>query len=177
MKSSPFLAPVPFYWCDHCHVPVMGKLCACGRKTRQVPVTPPGDVRPAFERDRNLINHLFEGQFGVPLIPEGHLALLNKVPDEDRMEEIILGGAVVCAIRYIPAEGRWEVLPREAAALIVQPTKRIIVVTDEAGEYIKEGKSVLMPGVVSVSPEISRVSSCPVLCQYRRRFLWVTASL
>ena len=87
MKSSPFLAPVPFYWCDHCHVPVMGKLCACGRKTRQVSVTPPGDVRPAFERDRTLINRLFEEQFGVPLIPEGHLALLNKVPDEDRMEE------------------------------------------------------------------------------------------
>ena len=165
MKSSPFLAPVPFYWCDHCHVPVMGKLCACGRKTRQVSVTPPGDVRPAFERDRTLINRLFEEQFGVPLIPEGHLALLNKVPDEDRMEEIILGGAVVCAIRYIPAEERWEVLPREAAALIVQPTKRIIVVTDEAGGYIKEGKSVLMPGVVSVSPEISVGDSVFVMAE------------
>ncbi|HJK43965.1 MAG TPA: phosphoadenosine phosphosulfate reductase, partial [Methanocorpusculum sp.] len=165
MKSSPFLAPVPFYWCDHCHVPVMGKLCACGRKTRQVSVTPPGDVRPAFERDRNLINRLFTEQFGVPLIPEGHLALLNKVPDEDRMEEIILGGAVVCAIRYIPAEERWEVLPREAAALIVQPTKRVIVVTDEAGGYIKEGKSVLMPGVVSVSPEISVGDSVFVMAE------------
>ena len=165
MKSSPFLAPVPFYWCDHCHVPVMGKLCACGAKTRPVSVTPPGDVRPAFERDRTLVNRLFTEQFGVPLIPEGHLALLNKVPDEDRMEEVILGGAVVCAIRYIPAEERWEVLPREAAALVVQPTKRVIRVTDEAGEYIKEGKSVLMPGVVSVSPEIAIGDSVFVMAE------------
>lgn len=155
MKSSPFLAPVPFYWCDHCHVPVMGKLCSCGGKTRPVSVTPPGDVRPAFDRDRNLVNRLFEEQFGVPLIPDDHLALLNKVPDEDRMEEIILGGAVVCAIRFIPAEGRWEVLPRESAAKLAQPTKRVIQVTEEAASYIKDGNSVLMPGVVSVSPEIS----------------------
>lgn len=124
MKNSPFLAPVPFYWCDRCHAPVMGKLCSCGEKTRSVSVTPPGDVRPAFQRDRDLVNRLFEEQFGVQLIPDGYLALLNKVPDEDRMEEIIIGGAVVCAIRYIPTESRWEVLPREAAASLVVPTKR-----------------------------------------------------
>ncbi len=93
MKNSLFLAPVPFFWCDKCHTPVMGKLCSCGEKTR-----------PAFDRDRNLVNRLFEEQFGVPLIPDGFLAILNKVHDEDRMEEIIIGGAVVCAIRYIPAE-------------------------------------------------------------------------
>lgn len=154
MKSSPFLAPVPFYWCDRCHVPVMGKLCACGEKTRPVSVTPPGDVRPAFQRDRDLVNRLFEEQFGVPLIPDGHLALLNKVPDDDRMEEIILGGAVVAAIRYIPGEDRWEVLPREAAAEVVTPTKRVIKVSEDAANYIKDGSSVLMPGVISVTPDI-----------------------
>ncbi len=154
-KNSPFLAPVPFYWCDKCHTPVMGRVCACGEKTRPVSVTPPGDVRPAFARDRDLVNRLFEEQFGVPLIPENHVALLNKVPDEDRMEEIIIGGAVVCAIRYLPAEDRWEVLPREAAAELVKPTKRIIRVNDEAAGYIKDGSSVLMPGVTFVSPDIA----------------------
>ena len=163
MKSSPFLAPVPFYWCDHCHVPVMGKLCACGEKTRSVSVTPPGDVRPAFDRDRNLINRLFEEQFGVPLIPGDHLALLNKVPDDDRMEEIIIGGAVVCAIRFIPAEDRWEVLPREAAARIATPVKRIIRVTNDAAGYIRDGNSVLMPGVTFVSPDIETGDSVFVL--------------
>ncbi|HJJ34273.1 MAG TPA: phosphoadenosine phosphosulfate reductase, partial [Methanocorpusculum sp.] len=165
MKNSPFLAPVPFYWCDKCHSPVMGKLCSCGEKTRPVSVTPPGDVRPAFDRDRNLVNRLFEEQFGVPLIPEGFLAILNKVPDEDRMEEIIIGGAVVCAIRYIPAESRWEVLPREAAASLVVPTKRFIKVTDDAAGYIKEGSSVLMPGVTFVSPDIAVGDSVFVIAE------------
>ena len=164
-KNSPFLAPVPFYWCDRCHTPVMGKMCSCGEKTRPVSVTPPGDVRPAFQRDRDLINRLFEENFGVPLIPEDFLCLLNKVPDEDRMEEIIIGGAVVCSIRFLPAEDRWEVLPREAAAQLVQPTKRIVRVTDEAGEYIKAGNSVLMPGVTYVSPEIAAGDSVFVLTE------------
>ncbi|MBR5008247.1 MAG: phosphoadenosine phosphosulfate reductase family protein, partial [Methanocorpusculum sp.] len=154
-KNSPFLAPVPFYWCDVCHAPVMGRICTCGAKTRPVSVTPPGDVRPAFERDRVLVNRIFEEQFGVPLIPNDQIAILNKVPDEDRMEEIILGGAVVCAVRFLPAENRWEVLPREAAAEFVSPTKRIIKVTDEAAGYIKDGSSVLMPGVTFVSPDIA----------------------
>lgn len=143
----------------------MGKLCSCGEKTRPVSVTPPGDVRPAFDRDRDLVNRLFEEQFGVPLIPDGFLAILNKVPDEDRMEEIIIGGAVVCAIRYIPAESRWEVLPREAAASLVVPTKRFIRVTDDAAGYIKDGSSVLMPGVTFVSPEIAVGDSVFVLSE------------
>lgn len=154
-KNSPFLASVPFYWCDVCHAPVMGRICTCGAKTRPVSVTPPGDVRPAFERDRNLVNRIFEEQFGVPLIPDDQIAILNKVPDEDRMDEIILGGAVVCAVRFLPAENRWEVLPREAAAEFASPTKRIIKVTDEAAGYIKDGSSVLMPGVTFVSPDIA----------------------
>jgi len=132
----------------------MGRFCSCGEKTRQVSVTPPGDVRPAFERDRKLVNKLFEEQFGVPLIPDDFLAILNKVPDEDRMEEVIIGGAVVCAIRYIPAESRWEVLPREAAASLVLPTRHFIKVNDEAAGFIKGGSSVLMPGVTYVSPDI-----------------------
>lgn len=153
-KKSPFLAQVPFYWCDKCHTPVMGKLCSCGNKTRPVFVTPPGDVRPAFEHDRNLINSLFEYEFGVKLIPDGYPALLNKVPGGDRMDEIVVGGAVVCAVRYIPFEDRWEVLPREAASVIVNPKKRVIRVSDEAAEFIKGGSSVLMPGVTYVSPDI-----------------------
>jgi phosphoadenosine phosphosulfate reductase len=111
------------------------------------------------------VNRLFEEQFGVPLIPDGYLALLNKVPDEDRMEEIIIGGAVVCAIRYIPAESRWEVLPREAAAALVVPTKRLIRVTDDAAGYIRDGSSVLMPGVTFVSPDIEVGDSVFVLSE------------
>lgn len=137
------------HWCDSCHVPVLAEQCACAGLTRAVPVTPPGDARPAFPDDITFVNQVYEEQFGMRLIPEGHLALLNKVPDKDRMEEIIVGGAVVGAIRYLPKEKRWEALPRPDAARIDTPKKRFIIVDDGAVSSIRNGSSLLAPGLVS----------------------------
>lgn len=148
--KSPYLGAIPLHWCDACHVPVLGKRCSCGEKTRFVGITPPGDVRPAFPSDIHLINRMYEEAFGAPLIPDGHLTLLNKVPDDDRMEEIIVGGAIVGAIRYLPQEERWEALPRPDAALLMTPKKRYVIVDLSAAAFIKDGSSVLAPGVVEV---------------------------
>lgn len=142
------------HWCDSCHVPVLAEQCACGSHTRAVPVTPPGDARPAFPDDIAFINQLYEEQFGITLIPEGHLALLNKVPDKDRMEEIIVGGAIVGAVRYLPIEKRWETLPRPDAARIDTPKKRYIIVDEGALSSIRNGSSLLAPGLVSCDSSV-----------------------
>jgi phosphoadenosine phosphosulfate reductase len=141
-------------WCDSCHVPVLGKRCRCGSATREVPITPPGDIRPAFPADIVHANRIFLEHFGSPLIPDGHLVLLNKVPDKDRMEEIIMGGAVVAAIRYMPDEQRWEPLPRPAAALYMKPQKRYLVVDDGAIDSILDGASVLAPGLRAIDDSV-----------------------
>ncbi|PKL59600.1 MAG: phosphoadenosine phosphosulfate reductase, partial [Methanomicrobiales archaeon HGW-Methanomicrobiales-4] len=142
------------HWCDTCHAPVMADRCACGADTRPVPVTPPGDARPAFPDDISFVNLLYEEQFGITLIPEGYLALLNKVPDKDRMEEIVVGGAIVGAVRFVPETSRWEVLPRPDAVRIQQPSKRYVIVDDGAGPSIREGASLLAPGFVECDPAI-----------------------
>jgi phosphoadenosine phosphosulfate reductase len=147
---SPFLGKIPLHWCDACHVPVLGNRCACGTDTREVPVTPPGDIRPAFPYDIDVVNQIYLEHFGAPLIPKGHLALLNKVPDKDRMDEIVVGGAVVGAIRYIPKEARWEPIPRRAAAALMTPHQRLLVVDEDAVESIQGGASVLAPCLISI---------------------------
>lgn len=154
--KSPYLGAIPLHWCDACHVPVLGKRCGCGEKTRFVGVTPPGDLRPAFPSDIRLINHLFLESFGSTLIPTDHLAILNKVPDDDRMEEIIVGGAIVGAIRYLPGDGRWEVLPRPDAPLLMTPKLRYVMVDDGAAAFIKDGSSVLAPGVVEIESHVEK---------------------
>lgn len=153
MRRS-YLGKLALHWCDHCHVPVLGKRCACGAETRQVAITPPGDIRPAFEADVRHVNTVFQEYFGVGLIPEGHLALLNKIPDADRMEEIIVGGSVVSAIRYLAEEDRWEPIPRLAASRCMQPTRRRVVVDNGAVESISQGSSVLAPGLVRMDEGI-----------------------
>jgi phosphoadenosine phosphosulfate reductase len=151
-----YLGKILLRWCDACHTPVLSEVCACGAPTRPVAVTPPGDARPAFPDDIERINTIFREHFGAALIPEGHIALLNKVPADDRMDEIVLGGAVVGAVRYIPDEHRWEPLPRPAAAKYLRPTKRYVVVDDGAVPSIRdEGASVLAPGLVSIDPAVA----------------------
>ena len=142
------------HWCDSCHTPVLAEHCACGAATRAVPVTPPGDARPAFPEDIAFVNSIYEEQFGMSIIPEGQIALMNKVPDHDRMEEIIVGGAIVGAIRYLPGERRWEALPRPDAALIAQPKKRFMVIDEGALSSIREGRSLLAPGLISCDSSI-----------------------
>jgi phosphoadenosine phosphosulfate reductase len=129
---------------------VLGNLCACGASARFVAVTPPGDARPAFPDDIAHVNKIYEMYFGVPLIPDGYLVLLNKVPDNDRMEEIVVGGAIVGAIRYLPEKHRWEALPRREAYHLMKPTKGFIIIDDSASQFIENGASVLAPGVKEI---------------------------
>ena len=154
MPSS-YLGKILLRWCDHCHTPVLAEQCNCGAATRAVPVTPPGDARPAFPADIVLINTIFSDYFGTLLVPDGHLVLLNKVPDKDRMDEIVIGGGIVGSIRYIPSERRWEPIPRPEACLLATPTKRFVVVDDSAAPFIRdEGMSVLRPGMVSIDDAV-----------------------
>ena len=153
MRRS-YLGKLVLRWCDHCHVPVLGSRCECGAETRQVPITPPGDIRPAFDADIRHINAIFRDYFGSDLIPEGHLAILNKIPDADRMEEIILGGSVVSAIRYLADEDRWEPIPRLSASRFIQPSTRRVIVDNGAVESISQGSSVLAPGLVGMDEGI-----------------------
>ncbi|PKG32468.1 MAG: phosphoadenosine phosphosulfate reductase, partial [Methanoregula sp.] len=157
MRPS-YLGRILLRWCDTCHTPVMAKRCDCGAETREVPVTPPGDARPAFPEDIALINSIYTDHFGAPLIPEGHLALLNKVPDQDRMEEVIAGGGVAGIIRYFPDKRTWEPVPRPEACKLFTPKKRVVVVRGDAVRFIRDqGLSVLPPGMGSSADSVRAV--------------------
>jgi phosphoadenosine phosphosulfate reductase len=154
MRPS-YLGKILLRWCDTCHTPVLSRQCACGAATREVPVTPPGDARPAFPADVNLINRIYRDHFGAPLISEGHIALLNKVPDLDRMEEVIVGGGIAGIIRYFPHERRWEPVPRPEACNLFSPTKRYLIVSEDAVPFIRDqGMSVLAPGLAFIDENI-----------------------
>lgn len=152
--AKSYLGKLVLHWCDECGTPVLGEKCSCGSETREVQVTPPGDIRPAFEADIGHINELYRLYFGTDLIPENHIAVLNKIPDKDRMEEIVMGGAVVCAIRYLPEKRKWEVLPRVHAALYSRPERGFVIADDGAIDSIKSGSSLLAPGLVDIHPGV-----------------------
>jgi phosphoadenosine phosphosulfate reductase len=151
-----YLGRIQLRWCDACHVPVLDEVCgSCGGATRAVPVTPPGDARPAFPADIGLVNRIYADHFGAPLIPGGSLALMNKVPDPDRMEEVVVGGAVVGHIRYLPDEDRWEPIPRVEAEALLAPTRRFVVADEGAVTSIRDqGASLLAPGLREINDDV-----------------------
>src|SRR6056297_282776 len=110
MSKPLYLGELFLHWCLSCNLPVLGKECSCGERTKHVPVTPPGDIRPAFQYEIDLINRLSEEQFGAPLIIGERLVVLNKSPYDDRMEEVVVDGEVIGTIRYELEYLRWTLL-------------------------------------------------------------------
>lgn len=142
-----YLGELLLYWCSSCNLPVLGKTCACGATTKKIDITPPGDVRPAFQYDIDLINRTTEKQFGIKLIPSGKLAVLNKAPYEDRMDEVIFDGAVMGSLRFELEKMGWVFIPRLEGARRLAAGRKWVVVDKGAVDFIIKGASVLAPGV------------------------------
>ncbi|MBC2763600.1 MAG: phosphoadenosine phosphosulfate reductase, partial [ANME-2 cluster archaeon] len=153
-----YLGKMVLHWCPQCDLPVLEPICACGSPAGKVRVTPPGDIRPTFPHDINLINATAITQFGSPLIPDGTIAIMNKVPSDDRMEEIIASGVPLANIRFDVESGKWVLLPRmEGAARIftkMEGRSNWVVIDESAVPFIEKGASTLAPGVIDADPGI-----------------------
>lgn len=142
-----YLGELLLYWCQTCNLPILGKACACGATTKKIDITPPGDIRPAFQYDIDLINRTTEKQFGIKLIHDGKLVVLNKAPYEDRMDEVIFDGAVMGSLRFELEKMEWVFIPRLEGARRLAGAKKWLVVDTGAVHFIIKGASVLAPGV------------------------------
>ncbi len=150
-------------WCDSCNLPLLErKDCPlCGESTREVEVTPPADVRPAFDRDLELIRLTADEQFGEgcgeALLPSGRVVLLNKVPALDRMDEVIVDGEVVGALRYDLGRGHVLVNRLQGAKRMRPAMSRGYVESDPGAlPFIREGKNLMAPGVIGAADSVRK---------------------
>lgn len=169
MVKPVFLGKLVLHWCPACNVPVLDKKCACGNPATFVNVTPPADIRPAFPYDIDRINDVSRQQFGKKLIADGEIAVYNKAPYDDRMEEIICGGEIIGTIRFEIDKIKWVLLPRLSGARrvfnkegkekdpdIEQNLKNWVMIHESAIPFVAEGSSVLVPGILKTAPNIKR---------------------
>ncbi len=105
---------VRFKWCPNCNVPLIQDRCdICGSDGFNVSLSPPGDVRPAFQGDIKVIEEALTNEFSDSslinkLNINNRLVLLNKVPHYDDMKEILVGGVVVGRYFFDPLKLRWR---------------------------------------------------------------------
>ncbi len=158
------LGKMHLHWCDGCNVPIVedGKCGKCGEEARKVEMTPPGDVRPAFEEDIELIRNTIDKQWGegysYELFSEGKYVILNGIPYIDRMDEVIVDGKVIGALRYNPKrklnrDDPYEFILRPWKGL-EKPEKGYVKVDEGAVKPILEGGSVLSPGIIDADTDV-----------------------
>ncbi|MFX1318269.1 MAG: phosphoadenosine phosphosulfate reductase family protein [Promethearchaeota archaeon] len=161
-KRKPYLGPLLLAWCVTCNVPLIrkGRCARCGEMGQPVPVTPPGDARPAFAADRETIIDTISSQFdrsvAQQLIPEDKVVLLNAIPDVDCAEEIIIDGQIIGLHRFRIENLSWEFIPKiEGARRLVQLTEaKQVVIEDSAVPFILKGASLLRPGIKAADDSI-----------------------
>lgn len=169
MSKPLYLGELLLYWCPSCNVPVLGKECSCKTSASQVTITPPGDIRPAFQYEIDLINSLSVRQFSAPLIKDKRVVVLNKSPYDDRMEEIIVDGEVIGTMRFELEQLKWVLLLRLNGARRIfdnadyRNLKSWVLIDEGAQKFILGGASVLAPGIKDADPSIREMDEVVVL--------------
>ncbi|MCK4444211.1 MAG: 3'-phosphoadenosine 5'-phosphosulfate sulfotransferase, partial [Thermoplasmata archaeon] len=98
-------------------------------------ITPPGDIRPAFDADIAVLRDVVDAQFGRGkgrlLFPDDKVIVLNKVPHIDRMDEAIVDGEILGSLRYDPGKGYTFVLRMEGGRRLAKGLKKGYVIVHE----------------------------------------------
>ncbi len=170
----PYLGKMKLFWCDHCHVPLIHNECGlCTNQGRKINISPPGDVRPAFEEDKKRLLTAVKKQFGQNSankfrdLVKNEVILLNKAPYIDKMDEIIIQGHAVGVFRYNIVKQDYELLPKMSLATAIWNPDSLHYVNIDIGARIPviKGASVLSPGVINADANISLDDPVIIVCE------------
>lgn len=151
--NAPYLGKSTINWCDACNVPLLETCGSCGSAGRIIQLTPPGDIRPAFEGDTALIKRLASGFGPVDIKSQIYL---NRIGAADRSDEIYVDGRCVGILAFDPASLKFRLQPRPEMAHYIDIKRKFVQLSPDAESFILDGKSVLVPGVVSADPSICK---------------------
>jgi len=155
------LGKLALHHCRDCNLPLLKRSCSCGGEVEQVRLTPPGDVRPAFEFDRKMLKDIINNQFGSSYIPE--VVLLNPTPAIDKKDEVIIDGRVAGNLIYDIWEKRFKFQPRPWYASLLDIKRGYVVADRGAIPYILKTSNLMAPGVKEACSNISKGDEVVVL--------------
>ncbi len=176
--------PLVLRWCLNCNIPVVEQReCGiCKSQTVEVQVTPPGDVKIAFNKELRLFRKILDKQFGkgcgTALFPRNKLVVLNPVPSIDKMYEVVMDGQVVASVRYDIKKG-WQTLLRMEGVFRIEKniSRQFVVADDGAIEPILNGSNLMAVGVLETSNDIAEGDEVIVLDKMKKPFAVGTAKM
>ncbi|AMK13398.1 PAPS reductase/FAD synthetase family protein [methanogenic archaeon mixed culture ISO4-G1] len=143
-------------WCDSCGTLILGDSCSrCGSEGREFEINSPGDIRPCMGDSIPMVLGLFREAFGTSEPLEGKAMFLNKIPGEDRTDEIVASGQVLGILRFDMRSDRMVLEIRQPGADMFAPfAKKNIVVFGGMSGHLK-GKAVPGENIIDVIGEFS----------------------
>lgn len=117
-------------------------------------LSPPGDVRPCSPFERGILHGLLLDNYGADPLG-GRIILLNKIPGDDKNDEVIVDGMTLFVMYYdlVDAAYRLDLRPDGAKILLPHATKKIVTI-DVPREKHLNGKGVSGRAVVGCTPDI-----------------------
>ena len=149
-----------FRWCDACGNLILGGSCSvCGSGGREFEVNSPGDIRPCMGDSIGIVKGLFKEAFGTSKPLDGRMMFLNKIPGEDRTDEIIAYGSVLGILRFDLRLDRLVLEIRQPGADLFYgcATKNVVSFAGMSGHL--KGKTVPGANVTSVTGEFAEGSA------------------
>jgi phosphoadenosine phosphosulfate reductase len=145
------------FWCDSCNVPLIVDACGtCGATGRQVRLSPPGDVRFCSPYERSILRGLFDKNYGCDPIGE-RLTLLNKIPGDDKADEVIVDGLTIAVVYYDLKDADYKLdLRLYGAKLLLAMSKMKTVTVDVPRTMHLSGKGIKGSQVLDASPDIKK---------------------
>ncbi|MHA1765395.1 MAG: phosphoadenosine phosphosulfate reductase domain-containing protein [Promethearchaeota archaeon] len=173
----PYLGRISLYWCDTCNVPLLdNNPCdICNNKGHKIPISPPGDIRPAFAGDFKIlwesINKQYGKNIGELLFPTSKIILLNRIGGLDRTEEVIVDGFIIGILQFNIILNDFEFLPKMIGGIYIYkiqtmlnlPPKKHIYLKNDGIPYVLNGKSILAPGVKRFTNDIKKNDYCLII--------------
>lgn len=88
------------FWCGKCNLPLIGEECGrCGSKGEVIHLSQPADVRFCSPYEREVLDKQLYSAFGCNPLGE-KLILLNKIPGEDKTDEVLVDGFIFGTFRF-----------------------------------------------------------------------------
>ncbi|MGB8216565.1 MAG: phosphoadenosine phosphosulfate reductase family protein [Candidatus Methanoperedens sp.] len=154
------------FWCRKCNIPLLEEECGiCHEKGAQIEHSLPGDVRFSSQHEREIIDSLMLELFGGnPLA--GKLILLNKIPGEDKTDEMLVDGIRFGVLRFDMKEltFKLDLLVEGASALINSGISSKLVTVSSGGRHLS-GKNIDGSEVLECSDDIRKGDTVLVIAR------------
>jgi phosphoadenosine phosphosulfate reductase len=143
------------FWCTKCNIPLLDEQCGiCKEKGTRTILSPPGDVRFASPHEKNIINDIISNEFPGASLAE-KLILLNKIPGEDKTDEIIVDGLHFGILRFDMSLlfFKLDLMVEGASALIDSGIKTKLIKISSGGRHLS-GKNIDGADIIECSDDI-----------------------